>query len=215
VTSLVGTWALVRMALRRDRIRLPVWIAAITGMVVLVAVTLDELYPTVESRVMIAATVTANPALQAVLGPIFDPTSIGGLVAWRMSFASLVLVPLMALFVVIRHTRAEEEAGRLELLGSAAVGRRAPLTAALLVACGASLVLGAAVAVGLLVFGEDGVGSVALGLSYALAGCVFAGVAAVAAQLAESSRVASGIAVGARGGGVPPPPGGGRPPRRW
>ncbi len=199
MTSLVGTGAMVRMALRRDRIRLPVWILAITAMVLLVAVTLDDLYPTVESRVMIAATVSANPALQAVLGPIFDPTSIGGLVAWRMSFASLVLVPLMALLAVVRHTRAEEEAGRLELLGSTVLGRRAPLMAALIVACAASVVLGAAVGASLAAYGEAVAGSVALGLSYALAGCVFAAVAAVAAQLSESSRGAAGIAVGVLG----------------
>jgi ABC-2 type transport system permease protein len=196
VTSLAGTWALVRMALRRDRLRLPVWIVAISATVALVAVALEDLYPTVESRVMIAATVAGNPALQAVLGPIFDPTSVGGLVAWRMSFASLVLVPLMALLAVVRHTRAEEEVGRLELLGATVLGRRAALTAALLVACGASIVLGAAVASILVAFGEDMVGSVALGLSYALAGCVFAAVAAAASQLTESSRGAVGIAVG-------------------
>jgi ABC-2 type transport system permease protein len=187
---------MVRMALRRDRVRLPVWIVSITGMVLIVAVTFDDLYPTVEARVAIASTIGANPALRSVLGPIFDATSIGGLVAWRMSFASLVLVPLMAIFAVIRHTRAEEEAGRLELLGSTVLGRRAPLAAALIVACGASIVLGVSVGSSLVVYGEDIVGSVALGLSYALAGCAFAAVAGVAAQLVESARGASGLAVG-------------------
>jgi ABC-2 type transport system permease protein len=199
VTSLVGTGQLVRLALRRDRWRLPIWIVALTVMVPLVGLAFEDLYPTVEARVRIAGTIGLNPALQAVLGPIFDATTIGGLVAWRMSFLSMVLVPVMALLAVVRHTRAEEETGRLELLGSTVMGRRAPLTAALIVACGASTVLGAAVAASMLAIGEAGVGSVALGLSYALAGCVFAGVAAVAVQLTESSRGATGIAVGVLG----------------
>jgi ABC-2 type transport system permease protein len=199
MTSLSGVGALMRMALRRDRVRLPLWVALIAVMVLTVAVALDDLYPTVAQRTVIAATVTANPALQAVLGPVFDPTSVGGLVAWRMSFASLVLVPLMAVFTVVRHTRAEEEAGRLELLGSTVVGRRAPLLAALAVACGASLVVGLAVTISLVLLGEAVTGSVVLGASYALSGWAFAGVAAVAAQLTESSRGATGIAVGVLG----------------
>lgn len=193
--SFTGTATLVRMALRRDRIRLPTWIVTITALVVVVAVTLEDLYPTVESRVAIARTIGANPALQAVLGPIFDATSVGGLVAWRMSFASLVLVPLMAVFAVVRHTRAEEEAGRLELLGSTVLGRRAPLAAALVVAGGASLALGASVALGMIAFGEAAVGSLALGLSYALSGILFAAIAAVTVQLGETSRTATGMAV--------------------
>jgi ABC-2 type transport system permease protein len=199
VTSLTGAGALIRMALRRDRVRLPVWILLITAMVLIVAVALEDLYPTVPSRLAIAATIAANPALQAMLGPIFDPTSIGGLVAWRMSFACLVLVPLMASFAVVRHTRAEEEAGRLELLGSTVLGRRAPLAAALAVACGASLVIGLAVALVLVSLGEATAGSVALGTTYALAGCTFAAIAAVAAQLTESSRGATGMTVGLLG----------------
>ncbi len=196
MTSFIGTWALVRMALRRDRIRLPIWIVTIAAMVVVVAVTLDDLYPSVQARVAIASTVAANPALRSILGPIFDPTSVGGLVAWRMSFAAMVLVPLMALLTVVRHTRAEEEVGRLELLGSTVLGRRAPLTAALIVACGASVAIGVAVGSSLALYGEDLAGSVALGLSYALAGCVFAAVAAVAVQLSGSGRGATGLAVG-------------------
>ena len=50
----------------------------------------------------------------------------------------------MSIFLVVRHTRADEEAGRVELVGSAAVGRLAPLTAALLVAVAANVALTAA-----------------------------------------------------------------------
>jgi ABC-2 type transport system permease protein len=199
MSSHVGTGALVRLALRRDRVRLPIWIGTLTLFVIVFAFAIGDLYPTVGSREQLGMAVGANPALVAVLGPLFEPRSIGGLVAWRMSFLALVLVPLMALLAVVRHTRAEEEEGRLELLGSTVMGRRAPLTAALLVACGASLVLGALVALALVAIGEDAVGSIALGVSYTLAGWVFAGVAAITAQVAESSRAASGLAVAVLG----------------
>ena len=43
---------------------------------------------------------------------------------------------LMSMLIVGRHTRAEEESGRSELVGAAPVGRFAPLTAALIVVVG-------------------------------------------------------------------------------
>ena len=43
-----------------------------------------------------------------------------------------VLIAVAVILTVIRHTRADEEAGRAELLDSTAVGRYAGLTAALL-----------------------------------------------------------------------------------
>ena len=45
-----------------------------------------------------------------------------------------VFVGLLAFAIVRRHTRVEEEDGRLELVGAGAVGRQAPLTAAVLLA---------------------------------------------------------------------------------
>ena len=42
----------------------------------------------------------------------------------------------MGMFLVGRHTRADEEAGRTELVRATVVGRNAPVTAALVVAVG-------------------------------------------------------------------------------
>ena len=114
---------------------------------------------------------------------------------FKMGIIGAVAVAVLALFVVVRHTRAEEETGRLELLGATVVGRRAPLTAALLVAGGASLVAGAGAALGLIVGRHAGR---RLGRSWALGfaclGLVFAAVAGVTAQLVRSARAASGLA---------------------
>ena len=199
MTSLVGTGALMRLALRRDRVRLAVWVVVIVGVVIVFAGAIAELYPDEASRRQLGASVAANPAFSALLGPLQDPLSIGGLVTWRMSFLPMVLVPLMALQTVTRHTRAEEEAGRLELVGSTIVGRRAPLTAALIVATGVSVVIGALVAVSLVAQGEQAAGSLALGAVYAGLGTVFAAIAAVTAQLAATGRGASGLAGAALG----------------
>ena len=52
-----------------------------------------------------------------------------------------VLAALMSTFAVVRHTRQNEELGRAELLGATVVGRYAGLTAAVIVAVAADVVL--------------------------------------------------------------------------
>jgi ABC-2 type transport system permease protein len=103
------------------------------------------------------------------------------------------MVGVLTLVLTIRHTRAEEEKGRLELVGAAAVGRLAALTATLLVAVAASLSLGLATAVGLTVAGLEAGGSLAFGLGWAAVGIVLATVAAIAAQVTRSARTAVGL----------------------
>jgi ABC-2 type transport system permease protein len=154
------------------------------------------LYPTVESRLPFARSVASTPALLALTGPAFDLTSIGGLVAWRVGSLGAVLIALMGIFAVVRHTRADEEAGRLELVGSGVVGRRAPLTAALVTVFGASAIIGLLVAGGLVGMGMPAAGALALGLGLASCGCMFAAIAGVTAQLTENGRLASGMAGG-------------------
>ena len=102
---------------------------------------------------------------------------------------------MASIFTVIRHTRAEEESGRLELVGAGVVGRFAPITAALYVAVGLNVVAGTLVAVLMIILGTPAAGSVALGAGIAGAGIAFAGIAAVCAQFTEGSRPAIGAAL--------------------
>ena len=71
----------------------------------------------------------------------------------------------MSVLTVVRHTRTEEETGRLELIGATVVGRYAPLTAALLAVGLANLAVAVLVALGLIGVGLPAAGSVALGLA--------------------------------------------------
>jgi putative exporter of polyketide antibiotics len=84
----------------------------------------------------VAASTAGSGSLRALYGPVFD-TGIGGLTAWRTMAFGAALSGLMAILLVVRHTREEEEAGRLELVGAGAIGRRAPLAAALVTGFGA------------------------------------------------------------------------------
>jgi ABC-2 type transport system permease protein len=195
--ALAGTWSLVRLILRRDRIILPLWVAVLALLPVAIANTLADLYPTAAERQSYLDIVTANPALSALYGHAYG-SGLGALTAWRLG-GTVLLVGLATLLTVIRHTRAEEVAGRRELLGATVVGRQAPLFAALVVAFGASLALVAFVSVGLVAYGLPTTGSVAFGLSWAMFGWSFAAVAAVAAQVTESARIARGISIAVLG----------------
>jgi ABC-2 type transport system permease protein len=188
-----GTGILARLVLRRDRVRLAVWIVVIGATVLGTAASFASLYPTVASRVSFARSVTGNAGLRALIGRPFDLTSIGGLTAWRIGSIAAVLVALMSALTVVRHTRAEEEQGRRELVGAGAVGRHAPLTAALAVVLAADLAVALVVALSLVAMGEAAAGALALGLALAGAGAMFAAVAALAAQVTETARAANGI----------------------
>jgi len=190
---MIGTTKLIRLILRRDRVLMPVWVLFLAVVPISYIATIDGLFPTDAGKAGYAATSAHNAGFVALYGQLFG-SSIGELVAWRAGFLP-VMVGLAAILTVIRHTRTEEEAGRRELIGATVVGRHASLAAALIVTCGASLVLGLVLAAGM--SGQDlpGAGSLAFGLQLAASGWVFAGIAAVAAQLTAGSGAARGIAI--------------------
>lgn len=191
--AFAGTGALVRLILRRDRLILPLWILPLALLPVTIAGTLNDLYPTAAERQAYVDIVTNNPTLLALYGHA-SGHSLGALTAWRLG-GTVLFVGLASLLTVIRHTRAEEEVGRRELLGATVAGRQAPLFAALLVTCGANLVLGGLAAAGLVAYGLPVAGSVAFGLSWAAFGLTFAAVAAVSAQTTEGARAGRGITI--------------------
>jgi len=193
---MTGTWSLLRMALRRDRVVVPAWILVFVGVAVSAAAATNGLYPSEAARVQAARTVNAAPALVAIYGPVYDETSLGALAFFKLSVFGAALIGLLAALLVVRHTRADEELGRTELVASGAVGRHAALMAGVLVGALTSVTIGLATAVGTATTGLATTGCIALGAAWAGCGLAFTGVGAVAAQLTASARTARGIAVG-------------------
>ncbi|MEU6914004.1 ABC transporter permease [Streptomyces olindensis] len=187
---LAGTGTLLRFALRRDRLMIPVWIAVNALMVLSMPGTLEGLYGTPAERADLVRQVGTNSSLRALVGPVFGD-SLGALTAWRAGVYAGALAAVTSLLVVVRHTRDEEESGRQELVASGMVGRRASLTAALLAAVVANAALALLLTAGLA--GQGITGALALGLGIAGVGLVFATMAAVVAQLTESARLARGL----------------------
>jgi ABC-2 type transport system permease protein len=189
-----GTGHLVRLALRRDRFVLPLWAIVVAALPVSSASAYEQLYPDPAQRAMLTDALGDNPSITLLYGPAYDLSTAGGFTAWRLGTMLAVLLALVCGFTLVRHTRQEEDTGRQELLSSTVVGRRASLTAALVVSVGFALLTGLAAAAGLIGAGNDVSGSLVFGLGLSAAGLVFTGVSAVTAQLAEYSRTANGMA---------------------
>lgn len=193
MTGLAGTGGLVRLILRRDRVLMPLWVVWIAIIPVGYVASINGLFPTAAGRQSYADESAHNAGFVALYGRL-SGSSLGELVAWRAGFIP-VAIGLFTILTVVRHTRAEEETGRRELLGATVLGRYAGLAAAVLTTCAANLVLGALVALGLTSQHLPAAGSWALGLEFAAAGWMFTGIAAVVAQLFTSARSARSVAV--------------------
>jgi ABC-2 type transport system permease protein len=180
---------MLRFLLRRDRVVLPSWILLIAGVVLSVSGQYRRMFPTPEAALSFAHDVAGNAALTAFTGQLTAPTS-HGLILWKIGDVAFTLTSLMAILLVLRHTRSEEESGRQELLRSTPLSRYAPLASALGLAMGASLLVGVLVTM---------IGGLRFGLAVAAPGLVFAAVAGVSAQLSERSSTAHLIACGVLG----------------
>jgi ABC-2 type transport system permease protein len=191
--TLAGAGTLFGFALRRDRIRLPVWVLAGAALVVQQSLGSQTVYDTPQALAAYRASVGSNPATIALSGPPVGLDTVAGAIAFEISFSVILVAALMAMFTTVRHTRGDEEAGRTELIRSAQVGRHAPLAAAVGVAAvgcvGMTLLIGAVgTATGL----PTG-GSFLLGGSIGAAGLVFTGITAVCAQISASARATYGL----------------------
>ena len=102
-----------------------------------------------------------NAAFIAMAGPARALNTLGGQVAWQASAFGAILAGLMSMFLVGRHTRAEEESGRDELVRAGAVGAPRAAAAAASSSCSSrTSLLGGLVAASLIGYGLAAAGSV-------------------------------------------------------
>ena len=189
-----GTPRLVQLALRRDRLQLPIWISGIMAIfVVSIASVLDLYGNSLEEKIGYARLVSSS-IVNRLLGGTMTSLDIGSIVMIETFLFASISIALMNILAVIRHTRHEEEGGRTELIGSAPVGRFAGLTAALSVVFLANMVIAGLALIALLAYDLPLKGSVLMSASFFGVGVCFAGIAAITAQLSQSARVASGLA---------------------
>ena len=197
-SSFKGTGRLARFIFRRDRIRIPLWLIGICSFTFAVPVSLAELYGLQEQRDMLAQTMQ-NPAMTAMLGPAdFNNFTLGVMVAHEMVLFTALTVGLMSILLVTRHTRGDEESGRIEMIRSLPVGRLSSLNATLGVYTIANILLAVVIGLGLFslhIESMDLEGSLLYGATLGGTGIFFAGVVALLAQITESSRSVIGFSI--------------------
>jgi putative exporter of polyketide antibiotics len=196
-SALTGTARLTRLALRRDRITLPVWVVALAGFTAGTTALWSQQLGSAADLVHENQVAATSPGIR-MLG-LASGSTVGTYAMVRDYVLIAVLAALMSTFTVVRHTRQSEETARAELIGAGVVGRHASLAAALIVAVGANAVLAVLLGVGLVAAGQPAAGSFTAGAAVAAVGVAFTGVAAATAQLVSSTRGASGLAAAVLG----------------
>ncbi|HEY0217756.1 MAG TPA: anibiotic ABC transporter [Cellulomonas sp.] len=200
-----GTRSLLRVALRVERVRLPVWVLAVVGLTALSVRSELDVFGTPGARAA-RARLMRSPAATALAGPGYglDDYTVGAMVANELAAWVALAMAIMSVQLVVRHLRGAEESGLLELVRSGPVGRDAPVLAAVTVLAVADGVIGVGLTLALLVAGLPAAGAVAFGAGCALVALTFGGLAAIGAQLVSHARTASMLGLAAIGAGMVP-----------
>lgn len=199
-TTETGTGTLVRFMLRRDRVKLPLWIGGLGLYIIYIGAALPQLAPD-EAGLAGAAILFDSPIGRMWVGPAFgmDAVTYERFFAGGYALYLYLLAALMNILLIARHTRAEEQTGRSEVLRANVVGRHAPLTAALIVA-GIANAATALIVTGLAIGnGYAAEGSALVGVTMGLTGLAWAAITAVTVQLSTTSRTAAGLSGAALG----------------
>ncbi|MDR3068628.1 MAG: hypothetical protein LBU50_03910, partial [Cellulomonas sp.] len=199
-SRLTGTGRLLGFMLRRDRVRLGVWTVSIMALWGYVVVAFGTLYATPAER-RSRADLMSTPASIMMTGPGYglDDYTVGAMMTNELLLWVVIALSIMSILEVVRHTRAEEESGRSELVRAGVVGRDAPAVAAMALVVIANAVIAALTVAILTASGYDVADSLVLAVGAGLTAIVFGAVATATCQLTAHGRGASGLAVAALG----------------
>lgn len=192
---LTGVRPLLHVALKQDRKNIAPWIALISVLSASSVLVYEWVFPDPQSQQILQLNITANPAMSLIFGKPIDLTTADGFNAWRAGALGAFFAGLMAIFIVVRNSRAEEDSGRAELVAAGAVGREARPAVAVAMAFIAAVLLGVVSALVTIAFGGGVANSVMLSATFTTSAMFFAGVGIVAAQLGSDARSASTLAV--------------------
>lgn len=199
-----GTTKLLRLILRLDRFKLSIWLL---GLIALVGITPFSLRAILDTEAEAegvtteqvlaeqAALLETNGASIALQGPPDALDTFGGRYAFEIGAFTLAIVALMNILLIARHTRAEEESGRAELVRAAAVGPWSALAAVSIVSVATNLVLGLGASLVFIADGRDPGRSLLYGSSITLCGMLFAALALIWVQVFEYGRAATGLSL--------------------
>jgi ABC-2 type transport system permease protein len=153
-------------------------------------------FPTLKERVDFARSFGTEKTVRFFYGTPHDLLSVGGYTAWRVAGLVSIFAAMWGLLAAVRALRAEEEAGRQELVLAGAVSREGAFGAALAAIGAGAALLWLALFLGLLAGKLPVGGSAYLALATVSPVPVFVGIGALASQLAPTRRLALELASG-------------------
>lgn len=196
--AFTGTGTLLRFMLRRDRLRLPAWVLGLTLLMVYFSTALGTVLD--EESLVGMAQLASSPVTALVGGPGygFDAITVPRFLAGLYGTYLMLGAALMSMLTIARHTRAEEQSGRAELVLAGAVGQHAQPTAALVLTVFMNLLVALLMTGVVLTAPLDPTPQPAptflFTASIAAVGIAFAGVSTATAQLSPFSRTCTGLA---------------------
>lgn len=193
VDAYAGFGIMVRFILRRNWLRMLIWTVVLAGMIAVVVQSQRIAFPTQADRDAYAA-IANTPGVAALTGLPYAASTLGGILNIKIWMTEAVALAFAVIFMVTRNGRAEEEAGRTEVLRGGVLGQHAYSLANWMVNAAFTAVVGSATALAAISQGLPADGAFVMGASIMGVGLVFIGVSAVAGQLAQTSRSANTIA---------------------
>jgi ABC-2 type transport system permease protein len=184
-----NTSRLVRFMLRRERVISAIWIIIMVFFSVALVPGVSEVLGSGEDKEAML-TMLSDPSMIAMLGPIYSE-STAGLFAFMMLLWTMLAIGIMNIFLIVRHTRADEERNRAEVVRSLPVGRLATLNAVMIVALIVNTVLALLTGLGMFAMNVGGFtfsGCMLYGALLGVFGLFCAALTAVFCQLCVSSR---------------------------
>lgn len=186
--------------LRRDRLVWSLWIVAVVGFIAGLIPVFDNLLLVGEMDRLAMVEMMKNPAMIALVGPVYGEAdyTLGAAFANYMLVFSLLIVGVMNIFLVTRHTRLEEDTGRMELLRALPVGRQANLMATALLTLSVNVLLAVILTVFLYLLRGQGMsleGCALFGVSMGVIGIFFAATTAFLSQIASNNRSALSMSI--------------------
>lgn len=184
---------LLRQRIRRDRWQLLIWIASIGLLAAFSAASISNTYGSARGRAELMQLAIANPAILMLRG-LPQGTGLAAVTFFEIFTFLALLAGLMSTFLAVRHSRAEEETGRAELVASTPAARILPTVATLIHGVLANVVLAIATGLGFMAAGLPAAGSFAAGAATGGAGISLLAVGLLLSQLMMTSRGANGFA---------------------
>lgn len=196
---LTGLRPLLRVAMRQDLPNIMPWVVLISALSASSVLAYSWVFPDPAERNELSLTVSANPALSLIFGPARDLMTAEGFNSWRAGMLGAFFAGLMAILIVVRNSRADEDSGQAELLASGVMSRPTRLAVAVFMAALAAVLLGVMSTIVTVVVGGNPGDTTMLAATFTSSALMGAAVAAVAAQIGSDSRSASTLAIGVMG----------------